>query len=125
MNYENFDQDETTVKTIAWYARIDDKEKYTDWHEKWCRPKLFRALEAKHVIVAESFFRVFWLEFMYTGKRWIEFRRNRLVILQEDFSIRKTITNKFIPCFDKLRACISEEKLRYNKGLGKGQSSRE
>lgn len=125
LKYENFEQEETTVKTIAWYARIDNRDKYDSWHESWCRSKLFRALEGKHVIVAEAFYRVFWLEYMYTGKKWIEFRRNRLTILQEDFSIRKKITNNFIPCFDKLRSQISEEKLRLNKGLGKSQNTRE
>ena len=126
LKYDSFEQEETTVKTLAWYARIDNVEKYNEWHEKWCRPKLFRALEGRHVTVAESFYHVFWLEYVYSGRKWYEFRRNRLTLLAEDFSIRKTITNKFIPCFDKLRSYIQEEKLRQNKGLGgKSQNSRE
>lgn len=124
--YDNFDQEHTSVKTIAWYARIDSKDKYEDWHEAWCRPKLLRALDAKHVTVAEAFYRVFWLDYMFSGRKWIEFRKSRLTILEEDFSIRRKITNFFIPCFDRVRSQISEEKLRQNRSLiGKSQTSRE
>ena len=35
--------------------------------------------------------------------------------MSEDFTIRRVITEKFIPCFDKQRALLSEEKLTLNK----------
>ena len=55
LKYYNFDTDEITVRTIAWYAKEDNMEEYMIWHERWCRPKLYQALSAKHVIVAEGF----------------------------------------------------------------------
>ena len=125
LKYYNFDTDEITVKTLAWYAREDDLESYQQWHERWCRPKLQQALNAKHIIVAEAFYRVFWLDYMFTGKRWVEFRRSKLHILSEDYGVRRAVTEKFIPCFDRLRAQISEEKLRMNKIAGRNKSSRD
>ena len=114
--WETFDNEEITVKTLAWYANIDSPEDYQNWHDNWCRPKLIQASRsAKHIKVAEAFYRSFWLRYMYTGKRWIEFRRSKLVILSEDFTIRRTITEDFIPLFDDLRHQLSEDLLKLNK----------
>lgn len=118
-----FDNEEVTVKTMAWYAKEDKPEEYYQWHERWCRPKIMEAIQNRKLdnIVAEAFYRVFWLHYMHTGKRWAEFRRSRLVMLSEDFTIRRVITEKFIPCFDKQRALLSEEKLNLNKVSNKSQ----
>lgn len=125
--YISFDLEDISVKTMAWYAKEDSKEEYEVWHENWCRPKLLQAVNNYKLdsVVAEAFFRVFWLQYMHTGKKWVEFRRSKLVILSEDFSIRRVITERFIPCFDKLRAQISEEKLRLNKSMTKNKLSNE
>ena len=103
------------------------KEDYQIWHERWCKPKLLQAINNIKLdsVVAEAFYRVFWLNYMHTGKRWVEFRRSRLVLLSEDFTIRRIITDKFIPCFDSLRAQVSEEKLRLNKTMGRNKISKE
>jgi len=126
LNYEGFGGENITVKTIAWYARSDDDEKYRQWHENWCLPKLTEALDRQqvHVLVAEAFYRVFWLEYMYTGKKWTEFRKSRLVILKEDIPIRRTITDKFIPYFEHLRAQYSVEKLKLSSHTSSGSNKK-
>ena len=75
-------------------------------------------------VVAEAFYRVFWLEFMHTGKRWVEFRRSRLVILSEDFAIRRAISERFIPCFDRMRSRVSEDKVRFSKVMRKNNAAK-
>ena len=113
LKYEHFDDSNITIKTLGWYARQDDEEKYKAWHDNWCLPKLKQCITSKfaHVLVAEAFYRVFWLDYMYTGKKWTEFRKSRLVLLHEDIPIRKAITDRFIPSFDRFRAQLSLEKL--------------
>ena len=65
-----FDNEEVTVKTLAWYAKEDHPEDYYQWHERWCRPKIMEAIQNRKLdnIVAEAFYRVFWLHYMHTGK---------------------------------------------------------
>lgn len=111
-HYDNFDNDHITIRTLGWYARQDDEDKYKIWHEGWCMPKMKHCIAGKfaHVVVAEAFYRVFWLDYMYTGKRWTEFRKSRLVLLTEDIPIRRAITDKFVPFFDRLRVQIISEK---------------
>ena len=97
------------------------------WHDRWCMPKLKQCISSRfaQVIVAEAFYRVFWLDYMYTGRRWTEFRKSRLVILNEDIPIRRAITDKFIPHFDRLRARISSDKLKINDHVSRSQTNRE
>lgn len=125
--YENFDNSNITFKTLGWYARQDNEDRYKIWHNNWCVPKLKHCISGKfaHVVVAEAFYRVFWLEYMYTGKRWTEFRKSRLVLLSEDIPIRRAITDKFIPYFDRLRGQIYSEKMRLNGHLSSSQKNRE
>ena len=125
--YMNFDMEEITVKTLAWYAKEDSPEEYQKWHDNWCKPKILEAIKnIKHdCVVAEAFYRVFWLQFMHTGKRWVEFRRSKLVILSEDFAVRRAISEKFIPCFDTISAQISEEKVRYSKIMRKNNAAKD
>lgn len=125
--YMNFDMEEITVKTLAWYAKEDSPEEYQKWHDGWCKPKIFEAIKnIKHdCVVAEAFYRVFWLQFMHTGKRWVEFRRSKLVVLSEDFAVRRAISEKFIPCFDTISSQISEEKVRYSKIMRKNNAAKD
>ena len=115
--YSSFEHSNITVKTIAWYSRTDDVNKYKSWHEKWCMPKLKQCVcDQEHVVVAEAFYRVFWLEYFCTGKKWFEFRRSKLVLLKDEILIRKAITDKFVPYLDKLQIQINMEKMKYNSG---------
>jgi phage/plasmid-associated DNA primase len=127
MKYLNFDIEEITVKTLAWYANEDSKEEYQIWHERWFKPKLLKAVDNIKLdsVVAEAFYRVFWLQYMHTGKKWVEFRRSKLVVLSEDINIRKIISQKFIPCFERLRAQISEEKMKLYKTTARNKDDKE
>ena len=109
--YENFDDQHITIKTLGWYARIDNPDKYRAWHENWCLPKLKECIsnDSAHITVAEAFFRVFWLDYFYTGKRWVVYRKSCLFLLSEDIPLRLAITNRFIPYFNSYSARIASE----------------
>ena len=52
-----FDNEEVTVKTLAWYAKEDRPEDYYQWHGRWCRPKMGEAIQNRKLdnMVAEAF----------------------------------------------------------------------
>lgn len=55
------------VKTLAWYARSDSPEQYQEWHRHWKQDTMMDAIRAKkgeHSIVAEAFYKTYWLEFL-------------------------------------------------------------
>ena len=116
-NYDSFEGENVTIRTIGWYARIDNKSKYEIWHSKWLVPKLCECISENfaEVIVAETFYRCCWLDYMYTGKKWVEFRSNKLVVLSGDEKIRRVLTDKFVPCFVKLQVKNNTEQLRLSE----------
>lgn len=116
-HYDSFENDKVTVKSMGWYFKSDNRKKYLNWHDNWCKFSFFDCLEADHTKVGEAFFRCFWLKYIYTGKRWLEFRRNRLVFIEE-IKIKKTITNDFVPHFDILESALLSEKMKLNERKG-------
>lgn len=125
--YDSFDEFDITVKTLAWYARQDNLDKYDRWHLEWCLPKLQDSCRNNfpHVVVAEAFYRVFWLDYMWDNNIWYEFRRSKLVALKNDIPIRRAITDKFIPKFDKLREIIQKQKTEISSHVSRSQKNRE
>lgn len=130
-HYPSFEHENyITIKTIGWYAREDNKERYQDFHEKYCLPKMKLAISREsfpHVLVAHAFKRFFWLDYIYAGgknRTWYRFRRHRLEEIEDDMAIRRDITEKFIPCFDNFRTQYMEEKTRTNRKLGTSEKAR-
>ena len=116
-HYDGFENDNVTVKSMGWYFKSDNRKKYETWHNDWCRYAFFDAFEGDHTKVGEAFYKCFWLKYMYTGKRWLEFRRNKLVFIDE-IKIKRTITRDFVPHFDILESILLAEKLKLNDRKG-------
>ena len=116
-HYERFETDKVSVKSLGWYFKSDNKKKYQQWHDNWCKFSFFDAFEGDHVKVGESFYRCFWLKYIYTGKKWLEFRRNRLVYIEE-IKVKKMITKEFLPHFDRLESTLLSEKMKLNDRKG-------
>lgn len=130
-HYPSFgDENFITVKTIGWYAKEDNFELYQQWHEKYCLPKMKLAISREtfpQVLVAQAFHRFFWLDYIYTGGKardWYRFRNNRLNAISEE-SIRRDITEKFIPCFDRFRNQYMLEKINLSDKVGSSKKAAE
>lgn len=121
-HYDTFENDKVTVRSLGWYFRIDNRKKYDNWHRNWCYPVLYDSMEREHTVVGEAFYRCFWTRYMFTGKKWYEFRRNRLVNIEEQ-KIEKTITNEFIPCFDNLSYQLQGDIQKLNSRMKVGSKT--
>lgn len=64
--YHTFSGSYLTIKTIGFYAREDDPENYKSWHNAWMSKVISDSLDTTHKTVAESFYRYFWLDMMYS-----------------------------------------------------------
>lgn len=56
-----------TIKSLAFYAREDSPDQYSEWHRHWKQDSMMAAIRAKkteHSIVAEAFYKTYWLEFL-------------------------------------------------------------
>lgn len=112
--YDTFENEKVTYRTLGWYFKIDNKKKYNIWHTTWCEQALVNSISDRtHTLIGESFYRCYWLKYMYTGKKWYEFRRNRLIVIQEE-KLKQIIKNDFIPNFDNISAATNSEILKLN-----------
>ena len=120
--YDAFDNSHITIKTLGWYAKKDNLEAYKDWHKRWCLPKIRDCVTSQgaHVPVAEAFYRVFWLDYMFSRGKWYSFSDHTLKPLNEVIPLRNSITNGLIPYFESFRNQTSSAK-KENKG---GEHSR-
>lgn len=67
-----------TIRTIAAYARDDNPMGYDAWHKAWISKVSNEATTKVQEIVAELVYRMFWLEYVFTGAgkgRWYQFKR--------------------------------------------------
>jgi len=119
--YENFDNSHITIKTLAWYAKKDNYDGYIDWHKRWCLPKIRDCVTSRgsHVPVAEAFYRVYWLDYFFSGGRWYSFRDHTLSSLSEVIPLRNAITNGLIPYFEGFRNQCSDKKATEKGDLAK------
>lgn len=122
INYDTFENDKVTVRTLGWYFRADNRKKYDNWHRNWCYPTLYDSRECDHTVVGEAFYKCFWTRYIFTGKKWYEFRRNRLVCIEEQ-KIEKTISAEFIPNFDNLSYQLQGEIQKLNSRMKIGSKT--
>lgn len=56
-----------TIRTIAAYARHDNPLGYRAWHDAWTADVFIKATSKVQEEVAELVYRVFWLDYVFTG----------------------------------------------------------
>ena len=108
--YLTFSKTKLTVKTLAWFAREDSPDEYRTWHEEWYVPALEKATSCLDSDVAESLYRVYWLEFACSSlkKSCLHHFKNHIwTKLDNGHTLRKYISGDFIGIFEHFRTTIS------------------
>lgn len=66
-----------SIKTIGYFARIDDPNGYEEWHNSWMKEAVEQSLDKVEINVAEVMYRLLWLDFMTVGyNEWYYFEPN-------------------------------------------------
>lgn len=92
-----------TIKTLAWFARSNNKILYDDWHLKWFTKALDETLEEMTDLdIAEIVYRFFWLDYACSSQeknKWWYFPPEGHCYVEMDraFKLRNNITDQLIP----------------------------
>ena len=108
--YPTFNGTKLTVKTLAWYARIDSFEEYDKWHKSWYSPSLEKATSGLDADVAEALYRVYWIDFAcssLTKANIYHYKNNIWKKLDSGHTLRSYISGDFISIFEKFRTVVS------------------
>ncbi|CAK7995091.1 D5 DNA Primase [uncultured virus] len=125
--YNTFRLRRVTIKTLAWYGRIDNPELYEVWHAKWCEKTDIKALSLDPTDVARAFYRVYWLDYMFTydgeSPAWYMFDGHRLIYDPKGGDIRTKLCHDFISRFQRLKGHVNNQVMR-DGGKGQDQSDK-
>lgn len=111
--YYTFASATTTVKTLAWYAREDSPQLYSNWHRDWCYESMERALSCYHTDVAICLHRVYWLDFVFcpvgAKGKWFQFKNHRWSESNHGLELRRAISHDFMLRFAAARTDLSRQ----------------
>ena len=87
-----------TIRTLAWYARIDNREMFDKWHNTWIEDGIINTCVSDSIDepqVSDVFWRKFFLKFIYDSKEnlWYVFDRHFLKASKRAEEIKKHIYN--------------------------------
>jgi len=105
-----------SVKTIGWYARLDNPVKYDAWHIEWCKPALVKASSRRtHLDVTIAFKRIFWLDFICASSdgnkmRMYMYDNHRWNLLDGANKLKICIQTTFRDYFEELHDILSRER---------------
>ena len=88
--------DYLSIKTIGYFAKIDNPDGYEDWHNSWMDEALKESFNMIEINVAEVMYRLLWLDFLTVGKNdWYYFipRGNKLNKSVSNVEFRKRFTD--------------------------------
>lgn len=100
-----FERSHTTIESLGWYAREDDKENYDKWHKNWIRRSIIPAAETQtDATIGELIARVFWLEHVFVKKPnyWMYYDNHRWIDDDSGLYLRKRITDEMVILFDDI-----------------------
>lgn len=70
--YENYSNSNITVRSIAWYAKMDNHELYLEWWTEWVRDTMEFSVKQTDVKnqsnICQVFYRYCWLDICYSHK---------------------------------------------------------
>lgn len=107
--YSQFTTTTITHRTIAWFALKDDPSNYSQWHSRWCSEAFETSASASHTDVAVIFYKLYWLNFLYSQKRWYYFRDHRFIEDESGEEVRKCFSSNFVKRYEEYRMKLSEK----------------
>ncbi len=122
--YQEFNKTPITYKTLAWYAKIDNPNGYTNWHNIWFASVADESLAnpSVHTDIAKAFYRCYWLTFIFRpdGKGiWYYFDGTRWREDQLSLKLQTIMSNDFVRKYEELRHSISQQILHTSDEFSK------
>jgi phage/plasmid-associated DNA primase len=106
----NLVDDKITIRTIAYYARVDSPQEYKRWHRAWSTNSLEKATSCTHADVAEAIYRLYWLDFAcgnLSKNTMYHFRNHIWKKTDSGFDLRSIIGKEFLNALETFRADIA------------------
>lgn len=117
-----FQTNNKTLKTLAWYAREDNPVEYNKWHRTWYGEAMEEASGTKHMDVAKAIYRVYWLEYVNADMKmtgWYTYHTHRWFPSASAVDLAKLLTSTrkesnfgppgFLGIFEQQRTIVARQ----------------
>jgi len=121
--YYKFANEPYDIRTLAYFAKIDNPELYNEWHYKWIYNDVIFSLTGENVPVEKVLYKTLWLEYIYdpVGKEFYHFTENRLKKDLGALELSESLTDTIIPIYENLRKDLANKSVNEkNPGNKKG-----
>ena len=111
-----------TERTLAWFAKEDNIERYNSWHREWCAKAFDNSLSGSHADVAEALYRYKWLEHICVdpaGPVWYEFHKNRMIKDSKGIGLKSCISRGFVKIYEQMRLELVTRSFQLDEGSEK------
>lgn len=110
--YPTFNRSGNSIKTLAYFAREDNRAKYDAWHKPWCLVAMEQAIRGADDDVTKAVYRCYWLDYVCADtvkKIWYRFDRHRWSQSNGGVELRTKISGDFLERFLKIRAVLARQ----------------
>ena len=73
-----------TIKTLAWWAKLDNPVGYTKWHKSWVTSLINNPVVGINNL-ADIVYATYWLDFIFCNKVWYRYEGNRWFVIDKDY----------------------------------------
>lgn len=132
--YPSFKGSLVTYRTIAWYARIDNKNIYDKWYNDWCYKGIEKLAQKdkgllNNMEIADAFYRFYWLDYAFSpvGKgNWYKFTCHHWKQMEDGtIELSDLLGKDFLDCVYNVRKEFqssqedTDRKAKYDSSLTK------
>lgn len=112
--YYTYGEKNITIKTIAWFAKEDNPQRYREWHDRWIMAIIEKAFSITHNDVAKAFYRCNWLDFVCCAissreSHWFYYEGHRWIETKQAIELRRRISNSLVTRFEEIRTRLSRD----------------
>lgn len=103
-----------TVKTAAYYSRLDNPELYNKWQLEWMKANYDKSTSMTHTDVAELFYKQYWLNYVCSDAKkgiWYSYVGHRWKLMDGDVYISRKISSEFKDSIEKYRWSLNGEQV--------------
>lgn len=117
-HYDTFARDSITIRTLAWYASIDNKELYREWQRAWVSCAIEESFKygGSQTDIAEAFYRRYWLNYAFDPNSlkgtWYRFKSNGhrwQEVVQGIKGLRDIISHEFVKNYEKYNETLTKQ----------------
>jgi len=107
--YYSFTGSKNTMRTLAYYAKLDNPEQFNKWQKAGTVALINKAVsDVTDNAMAKAIHRHLWMNYAYDGDKWYQFENHKWHVNRQ-LNLQKNISGSFVNIITNIRDTLSGE----------------